>query len=131
MKTPMLFAATAAAVALMSIIGCASSTADDAPWTTHFVGSPDDSWSAIKIALAELDYDVTSENRHNGRISAAREADGDRLAAALDIDQVMRTNVVHIYVRVSGGTDGPALERGQQESLAKEFLDIVNCLLYK
>jgi hypothetical protein len=126
-----LTAALTVALGLLVLSGCASSKAEDEPFTTRFVGSPDDTWTAIHIALVELDYDVESENRFDGIIRASRGADGDKPAVVLNIDQVMRTNVVHIYVRVSGGPDGPALDRSQQEARANELLAIINGLLYK
>ena len=119
------------AIVLIGGFGCSSSGASGDPWTTHYVGSPDDVWDAIHISLIDLNYDVERENRDEGTIRAVRDAGEAGPAAVLSIDQVMRTNDVNVYVRVAGTADGPVMSRDQQAALAREFLAGVNGLLYE
>ena len=41
-------------VVLLGCLGCAVTKSSSDPWTTHYVGSPDDVWTAIHIALIDL-----------------------------------------------------------------------------
>lgn len=120
-----------AAIVLFGSLGCASSNADEDPWSTHYVGSPDDVWVSIHIALIELDYDVESENREDGKVRAVRDGDDENSTVVLSIDQIMRSGEVRVYVRVASEPGEPALSRDQQETFAKEFLAVVNGILYK
>lgn len=118
-------------VVMMGGLGCTSSATGGDPWSTHYVGSPDDVWTSLHISLVELDYDVESENRDEGLIRAVRTCDDATSTVVLSIDQIMRSEEVRVYVRVGAGPDEPTLSRDQQEKFAKEFLAIVNGLLYK
>jgi len=120
-----------AAIVLFGSLGCASSNADGDPWSTHYVGSPDDVWVSIHIALVELDYDVESENRVDGKVRAVRDGDDESSTVVLSIDQIMRTAEVKVYVRVAAGPGEPAMSRNLMEKHAKDFLALVNGLLYK
>ena len=113
-------------VVMMGGLGCASSATDGDPWSTHYVGSPDDVWVSIHIALVELDYEVESENREDGKVRAVRDGDDEN-----SIDQIMRSEEVRVYVRVASGPGEPTMSRDQQEESAKAFLALVNGLLYK
>jgi hypothetical protein len=120
------------AVVLITSAGCASASRDHGnPWTTHYVGDPDSVWQALHIATIELDYDVETENRSDGTIRAVRTGDEPGATVVLSIDQMMVTNNVKVYVRVAAGAGEPAMSRDQQEKHAKDFLALVNGLLYK
>lgn len=130
-RTAKTLAVLAVAGVLITSLGCASLKTKGHPWTTHYVGDPDTVWEALHISMTELDYVVESENRFEGTIRAVR-TDGDQGATVvLSIDQIMRTNDVNVYVRVAAGPGEPAMDSIRQETLAKEFLALVNGLLYK
>jgi len=116
---------------LFVALGCALTRPSSDPWTTYYVGSPDDVWTAIHMALVELDYDVETENRSEGVIRAVREAGDGRPSTVLSIDQVMRGNEVKVYVRVAAAPDEPAMTFERQETAAEDFLALVNGVLYK
>jgi len=118
-------------VVMMGGLGCASSATGGDPWSTHYVGSPDDVWVSIHIALVELDYDVESENREDGKVRAVRDGDDENSTVVLSIDQIMRNEEVKVYVRVAEGPGEPAMSRNLMEKHAKDFLALVNGLLYK
>ena len=117
-------------VVLIGCIGCAMTKPSSDPWTTHYVGSPDQVWTAIHISLVDLDYDVESENREDGLIRAVRKGD-DGTTVVLSIDQIMRNEEVKVFVRVAAGPDEPAMSWDRQEKSAKDFLALVNGVLYK
>jgi len=117
-------------VVLIGCIGCAVTKPSSDPWTTHYVGSPDQVWTAIHISLVDLDYDVESENREDGLVRAVRKGD-DGMTLVLSIDQIMRNEEVKVFVRVAAGPDEPAMSWDRQEKNAKDFLALVNGVLYK
>jgi hypothetical protein len=117
-------------VVLIVCIGCAVTKPSSDPWTTHYVGSPDQVWTAIHISLVDLDYDVESENREDGLVRAVRKGD-DGTTVVLSIDQIMRNEEVKVYVRAAAGPDDPEMGWDRQEKNAKDFLALVNGLLYK
>ena len=116
---------------MLGSLGCASLKTEGHPWTTHYVGDPDTVWEALHISMIELGYDVESEDRFEGTIRAVRSGDKPDTTVVLSIDQIMRTNDVNVYVRVAAGAGEPAMDSVSQETLAKEFLALVNGLLYK
>lgn len=120
-----------AMVMLLGSLGCGSSKADDDPWSTHYVGSPDDVWVAIHMVLVDLDYDVEIENREDGLVRAVRQGDDENPTVVLSLDQIMRSEEVRVYVRVGAGPDAPTMARDRQETYAKEFLAMLNGVLYK
>lgn len=124
-------AVLAVVVIVMASLGCASLKTEGHPWTTHYVGDPDLVWQALHLAMIELDYEVESESRFDGTISAVRTADDQTGTVVLSIDQIMRTNDVNVYVRVAAGPGEPAMSLDLQEKHAKDFLALVNGLLYK
>ena len=130
-RTGRALAILAIAVVLIGSLGCAATKPSSDPWTTHYIGSPDDVWTAIHIALVDLDYDVESENREDGIVRAVRTFDETGSSVVLSIDQIMLTNDVNVYVRVAAGPNEPAMGWDQQEKYAKDFLALVNGLLYK
>ena len=117
-------------VVLIGCIGCAVTKPSSDPWTTHYVGSPDQVWTAIHISLVDSDYDVESENREDGLVRAVRKGD-DGTTEVLSIDQIMRNEEVKVFVRVAAGPDDPAMSWDRQEKNAKDFLALVNGVLYK
>lgn len=119
-----------ALVALMSF-GCAATKPSSDPWVVNYVGSPDDVWAACHIALVDLDYDVESENRQDGLIHAVRPGAEEGMTEVLSLDQIMRTNDVKVYVRAAAGPDQPTMDFSRKEALAKEFMALVNGLLFK
>jgi hypothetical protein len=119
------------ALLLFGVFGCAATQPSSDPWTIHYVGSPDDVWAAIHLALIDLDYDVESENRDEGVVRAVRGGDDQGSTEVLSIDQIMRGNEVKVYVRSAAGTGEPSMSPDRKEALATEFLALVNGLLYK
>ncbi len=117
-------------VALMSF-GCAATKPSSDPWVINYVGSPDDVWVACQIALVELDYDVETENRQDGLVRAVRPGAEEGSTEVLSLDQIMRTNDVKVYVRAAAGPGQPAMDAARKEAVAKEFLALVNGLLFK
>lgn len=112
------------------IAACSSTQKADDPATLVYVGSSDDTWTAMQIVLIELDYDVMSEDRNEGTITATRAADGTRSAAVLTIDQVARHDTISLYVRAAAAAGDPSLDDVQRQTLAEEFLGPVKALLY-
>jgi hypothetical protein len=119
------------AVVLLSGFGCAATTPSSDPWVVSYVGSPDDVWTACHIALDELDYDVESENRQDGLVRAVRPGAEEGSTEVLSLDQIMRGDEVKVYVRAAAGPVQSAMDAARKETLAKEFLAVVNGLLYK
>jgi hypothetical protein len=121
-----------AVVSALTPIGCASTSPGDGPWTTHYVGSSDDVWQAIHIALIDLGYRVDVEDRSEGTIRASR-PDGEGVApeTVVTIDQVACGDQVNVYVRVAAADGDPELTPDQKQRLAGELLRPVNALLYR
>ncbi len=119
-----------ALVVLLSF-ACAATKPSSDPWVIDYVGSPDDVWVACHIALVELDYDVESENRQDGLVRAVRPGAQEGSTEVLALDQIMRSNDVKVYVRAAAGPDQPAMDFARKEALAKEFMAVVNGLLFK
>ena len=109
---------------------CASMSGDDGPWSTQYVGPPNDVWDAIHMVLFDLDYEVEEENRNEGTIRATREAGDSHPGAVLSIDQIMRGDMVSVYVRVAALDGAPVMDRDQQGIVAAEFLAPLKGILY-
>jgi hypothetical protein len=116
---------------MIGSVGCSSSTGTDKPWVIQYVGSSDNTWTAMQIVLIDLDYTVESENRNEGRIRATRVADEAKPASVLSIDQIARQDMVNLFIKVSAAPGEPELDPEQREALAQEFLEPVNELLFK
>lgn len=114
----------------IGLSGCAITQPSSDPWTLSYVGSPDAVWSAIHVALINLDYDVESENRNDGVIRALRGGTDDAPAAILSIDQVMRSDDVKVFIRVAAAPEEPAFTFDQREAAAEEFRSALEILLY-
>lgn len=118
-------------VVVASAFGCTSSSHKEAPLSTWYVGSPDFTWEAIHVSLEKLGYGVDSENREDGTLRAARPASGQTPASVLQIDQIMRTDTVKIYVRAQPAPDDPAMDEDARQKIAQQFLTALNKVLYK
>jgi hypothetical protein len=118
-------------IAAVGIAACTSSFGTGEPATLVYVGSSDDTWTAIHIVLIDLDYDVEKENRDEGTIRATRTADETRPRSVLTIDQVARTETISLYVRAQAVPGDPPMDEDQSRALAEEFLQPVRELLYK
>lgn len=103
---------------------------DDEPWSTQYVGPPNDVWDAIHMVLFDLDYEVEEENRNDGTIRATRDAGDSGAGAVLQIDQIMRGDMVSVYVKVVALEGHPAMSRDQQGVLATDFLTPLKGILY-
>lgn len=114
-----------------SALGCASTSHEEAPLSTWYVGSPDYTWEAIHVALEKLGYEVATENREDGTLRAARPASDRTPASVLQIDQIMRTDAVKIYVRAAPAPDGPAIDQESRQKLVQDYLTALNKMLYK
>ena len=123
--------AVALVLAIASLIGCSSTSGGDKPWVIQYVGSSDNTWTAMQITLIDLDYTVESEHRDEGRIRAVREATDTRPASVLDIDQLARQDMVDLYIKVEAAPGEPPLDATQKEALAQEFIEPVKKLLFK
>lgn len=113
------------------IAACSSTSTTGEPETLVYVGSSDDTWTAIHIVLIDLDYDVEKENRDEGTIRATRSADETRPRSVLTIDQVARTETISLYVRAQAAPGDPPMDDSRRRELAAEFLEPVKKLLYK
>lgn len=113
------------------VVGCSSASNTGDPWVIQYVGSSDNTWTAIHIALIDLDYTVEKEDRNEGRIRAVREAEDGRAGSVLVIDQMAQHDMVNVYVKVEAVPGEPALDRAQREVFANEFVDPVKQLLFK
>jgi len=133
MRTRLGLATVILAMALVVVVnfGCAATKPSSDPWVINYVGSPDDVWCACHIALVELDYDVESENREDGLVRAVRPGADEGSTEVLSLDQIMRTNDVKVYVRAARGPNQPAMDAARKETLANEFMALVNGLLFK
>jgi len=118
-------------IVLLAGLGCAVTKPSSDPWTTSYIGSPDNVWTAIHIALVDLDYDVESENREDGIVRAVRDGNDENSTVVLSIDQIMQNEEVRVYVRTAAGPDEPEMSWDQKEKHAKDFLALVNGVLYK
>lgn len=121
----------ALSVIVIGVVGCAITRPSADPWTTYYDGSPDDVWTAIHIALVDLGYEVETENREDGVVTAIRTPAQGIDGGVLSIDQRMPNQEVKVYVRAAAAPGGTALGFDQQQALAKEFLAAVNDILYK
>ncbi len=130
-RTGRALAILAIAVVLIGSLGCAATKPSSDPWVVNYVGSPDDVWVACHIALVDLDYDVESENREDGRVRAVRPGAEEGTIEVLSLDQIMRSDDVKVYIRAVAGPDQPAMDAARKETLAKEFMALVNGLLFK
>jgi len=119
------------ALLAIGVLGCAATRPSSDPWVINYVGSPDDVWVACHIALVELDYDVESESRDDGLVRAVRPGVAENSTEVLSLDQLMRSNDVKVYVRAAAGPGQPAMDFSRKEALAKEFMAVVNGLLFK
>ena len=96
--------AVAAGMAVMMTVGACSTfqASSEDTWTATFFDNPDRVWNAIELALLELDYEITEENRTDGVMRAESSPAEDGAVIALAIDQVVRTeDQVHVYVKPS------------------------------
>ncbi len=130
-RTGWMAAALGVTIVLLGCLGCAAIKPSSDPWTTSYIGSPDNVWTAIHIALVDLDYDVESENREDGTVRAVRDGNDENSTVVLSIDQIMQNEEVRVYVRAAAGPDEPEMSWDQKEKLAKDFLALVNGVLYK
>lgn len=117
-------------ITAMAIAACSSTSTTGDPATLVYVGSSDDTWTAIHIVLVDLDYDVEKENRDEGTIRAIRSAGDTRPRSVLTIDQVARTETISLYVRAEAAPGDPPLDDTRRRELAEEFLQPVKELLY-
>lgn len=116
--------------ACLFVGACSSMSGDDEPWSTQYVGPPNDVWDAIHMVLFDLDYEVEEENRNDGTIRATRDAGDSGAGAVLQIDQIMRGDMVSVYVKVVALEGHPAMSRDQQGVLATDFLTPLKGILY-
>jgi len=109
---------------------CASTPAGGDDWATQYVGSPDRVWAAIQLSLDELGYSIEDENRPDGRLRAVSTPSQQEAVVVLRIDQIMRSNIVKVYVKVNNDPSDPQLDLEQREAAAREFLAELNGRLY-
>jgi hypothetical protein len=117
-------------ITAIAIAACSSTSTTGEPATLVYVGSSDDTWTAIHIVLVDLDYDVEQENRDEGTIRAIRSASENRPRSVLTVDQVARTETISLYVRAAAAPGDPPMDETRRRQLAEEFLAPVKELLY-
>ena len=119
------FSATTGVIAL-AMMACACSTfraSSEDTLTATFFDNPDRVWSAIELALLELDYEVVSENRADGVIRAESSRGDDGTVIALAVDQVARTeDQVNVYVKPSFGGDRGSADADLLKAAADAFV---------
>jgi uncharacterized lipoprotein len=116
---------------VLSLSACSTLKGNsDDTWTASFFTDPDRVWVSIQLSLIELDYEVTSENRHDGIIRATSEPADDGTAIALKIDQVMRTgDQVNVYIKPSFAGDEGSTNPDLLKAAADEFVKTLNSKL--
>lgn len=116
---------------VLSLSACSTLKGNsDDTWTSSFFTDPDRVWGSIQLSLIELDYEVTSENRHDGIIRATSEPADDGTAIALKIDQVMRTgDQVNVYIKPSFAGDEGSTNPDLLKAAADEFVKTLNSKL--
>jgi uncharacterized lipoprotein len=116
---------------VLSLSACSTLKGNsDDTWTASFFTDPDRVWGSIQLSLIELDYEVTSENRHDGIIRATSEPADDGTAIALKIDQVMRTgDQVNVYIKPSFAGDEGSTNPDLLKAAADEFVKTLNSKL--
>jgi len=120
--------AVAAGMAVMMTVGACSTfqASSEDTWTATFFDNPDRVWNAIELALLELDYEITEENRTDGVMRAESSPAEDGAVIALAIDQVVRTeDQVHVYVKPSfaanPGSADPDLLKAAADAFVKRI----------
>ena len=117
-------------ITAVAMAACSSTSTTGDPAVLVYVGSSDDTWTAIHIVLVDLDYDVEEENRDEGTIRAIRSAGETGGRSVLTIDQVARTETISLYVRAETAPGDPPMDETRRRELAEEFLEPVKELLY-
>jgi hypothetical protein len=118
-----------AAVMLAVVIGSActsGSLGSDDKWMRGYLDDPDRVWAAIHLTLDELGYEVDKENRVDGEIRAAAVENRPNKGVVLKINQVMRTDVVRVYVHAGETSPGPQPDLKRLDAAAGEFLALLD-----
>jgi hypothetical protein len=116
---------------LLAIAGC-SAWSREAPDTSraNFVRDPFRVWSAIELALIELEYRIEDSDELQGTVRGVSNTGGKGPEIVLNISQVARgSDQVSVYVKPSfseaGGTGDPDL----LEAAAAKFMKYLSDLL--
>ncbi len=116
-------AVLAVIAALVAAAACSSVVSEgDDPWTASYVGDPDRVWDAIHRALDALGYSVEAEDRGDGTIRAAQDAERPFEAVVLHIVQVQRAESVRVEVRPAGGATAPPYGSRVRDDAVREFI---------
>lgn len=121
-----------AAVIVAVVIGSACSSGSlgsDDQWMRGYLDDPDRVWAAIHLTLDELGYEVDKENRVDGEIRAAAVEDRPNKGVVLKINQVMRTDVVRVYVHAGETSTSPQPDIKRLDAAAGEFLALLDTKL--
>jgi hypothetical protein len=111
-----------------SMAACSTSFgAPDGTWKASYFSDPDRVWGSIELALIDLDYEITAENRPDGVIRATSEPAEDGTVILLAIDQVMRTeDQVHVYVKPSFVGEEGSQDPGLLKAASDAFMTALN-----
>lgn len=122
-----LSAASCIIALVISVAACSTfrGSSEDT-WTATFFENSDRVWNAIELALLELDYEVTTENRTDGVIRAESAPAEDGTVISLAIDQVVRSeDQVNVYIKPSFGGDGVSTSQDLLKAAAEAFVKVL------
>jgi len=116
---------------LLAIAGC-SAWSREAPdtWRANYVRDPFRVWSAIELALTELEYRIEDSDELQGTVRGVSNTGGKGPEIVLDISQVARgSDQVSVYVKPSFSEAGGAGDPDLLEAAAAKFIKYLNDLL--
>ena len=116
---------------LLAITGC-SAWSREAPdtWRANYVRDPFRVWSAIELALTELEYRIEESDEMQGTFRGVSNTGGKGPEIVLDISQVARgSDQVSVYVKPSFSEAGETGDPDLLEAAAAKFMKHLNGLL--
>ena len=116
---------------LLAITGC-SAWSHEAPetWRANYVRDPFRVWSAIELALTELEYRIEDSDELRGTVRGVSNTGGKGPEIVLDISQVARgSDQVSVYVKPSFSEAGETGDPDLLEGAAAKFMKYLNDLL--
>jgi len=117
---------------LMATAGCSTWSREAANSSrANFVRDPFRVWSAIELALTEIEYRVEESDEMQGTLRAVSNTGGKGPEIVLDISQVgYGSDQVSVYVKPSfseaGGTGDPDLLEAAAAEFMKHLKDLLN-----
>ncbi len=116
---------------LLAITGC-SAWSREAPdtWRANYVRDPFRVWSAIELALTDLEYRIEDSDELQGTVRGVSNTGGKGPEIVLNISQVARgSDQVSVYVKSSFSEAGETGDPDLLEAAAAGFMKHLNDLL--